>query len=263
VTQLVQRECSAVPSKNQLKPLTQVLPNARIIPRIKFLSRSELKKGKVATDKNVHPDIDDKLFDIALKAYAKANNKPVAYYDDKDKPFAVIFAPARALAAANHFVSEKEFETPLPDFRRLIADTGKASLKRAIVGFLKKIPSDVSPPFPQMRDLAGASEWRNKLNPAMVRRALERWLELMDELSDKTGRGRPPITAEKNFVRVLAHYWEKELGAKPINSRRLSEQSGLFANFIREAAKIIPTAYRPKSWDQAIREVLKKKSRPR
>ena len=84
----------------------------------------------------------------------------------------------------------------------------------------------------------------------------------MDELSDKTGRGRSPITAEKNFVRVLAHYWEEELGAKPVNSRHLSEQSGLFANFIREAAKIIPKAYRPNSWDQAIREVLKKNSRP-
>ena len=79
----------------------------------------------------MHPDIDDKLFDIALKAYAKANNKPVAYYDDKDKPLAVIFAPERALDAANHFVSEKAFETSLPDFRRLIADTGKASLKKS------------------------------------------------------------------------------------------------------------------------------------
>ena len=253
-----------MPSKNQ-KPLTQVLPNARIIPRIKFLSRSELKNGEVATDKNVHPDIDDKLFDIALKAYAKANNKPVAYYDDKDKPLAVIFAPERALDAANHFVSEKAFETSLPDFRRLIADTGKASLKRAIVGLLKKMPTDVSPPFPQMRDLAGAREWRNKLNPAMVRRALERWLELMGELSNKTGRGRSPITAEKNFVRVLAHYWKKELGASLGNSRGYAnrekefEQKGLFADFVRTAAQIIPEKYRPKSWDHAIRAITASK----
>jgi hypothetical protein len=128
---------------------------------------------------------------------------------------------------------------------------------------LKKMPSDARPPFPQMRDLAGASEWRNKLNPPIIRRALERWLELMDELNHKSGRGRSPNTAEKNFVRALAHHWEKELGGKPVNSRHLSEQSGLFANFIREAAKIIPKGYRPKSWDQAIREVLKRKSRPR
>jgi len=127
------------------------------------------------------------------------------------------------------------------------------------------MPTDVSPPFPQMRDLAGAREWRNKLNPAMVRRALERWLELMAELSNKTGRGRSPITAEKNFVRVLAHYWKKELGASLGNSRGYAnrekefEQKGLFADFVRKAGEIIPEKYRPKSWDHAIRAITASK----
>ena len=160
-------------------------------------------------------------------------------------------------------MSAKRNSKPSFHFRRLVADKGKTSLKRAVTGLLEKMPPNGSPPFPQMRELASAGEWEKKLNPATMREALEGWVKLMDELS--AGSGRSPNTAEKNFVGALAHYWEKELGAKPENSRswanqpREFEQKGLFPDFVRKAAEIIPAEYRPASWDHAIREITKPK----
>jgi hypothetical protein len=44
------------------------------------------------------------------------------------------------------------------NFRRLVANKGKSSLKRAAIALLKKMPPDGSPPFPQMRKLTGDSD---------------------------------------------------------------------------------------------------------
>ena len=250
------------------KRLTQALPDARIIPRIRFLTREEKKKGIVPDDKNVDPDVADKLSNIALKAYARANKKPLAHYDD-DEPVAVILLPTRALDAVNHFVSEKEFETALPDLRTMIANKAKPSIKRAIANLLEKMPAGGAPPFPQMRRLycsGGGSEdeWERKFDPRIVREALTRWIELMDQLGRVTGGRRPPIIAEKNFVGALALYWKDELGAQLGNSRsdfaqpNKPAQKGLFADFVLEVSAIIPKAYRPSSWDHAIREILEK-----
>ncbi|MGC1790087.1 MAG: hypothetical protein WA753_01465, partial [Pseudolabrys sp.] len=90
--------------------------------------------------------------------YAKARKKPMIYYDDRDEPIAVILAPNKAANAASHFVSEKEFEIAPANFRRLVANKGKSSLKRAAIELLKKMPPDGSPPFPQMRKLTGDSD---------------------------------------------------------------------------------------------------------
>ena len=79
-----------------------------------------------------------------------------------------------------------------------------------------------------MRKLAGSREWDKKLDPAMVREALKRWIQLMDELSGMTGTGRPLITAEKKFVADLAHYWKNELGATLENSRSWANQTKEF-----------------------------------
>ena len=255
-----------MPSKKRLTRLTQALRDVRIIPRVRFRSWTEVKKGI-----RVHPNVADELERIAFEAYARAHKKAVADYDNNIS-IAVILAPIKAANAAAHFVSEKEFETTRPVFRRLIANTGKASLKRAAISLLEKMPRDGSPPFPQMRELASASEWRTKLNPAIVREMLGRWVELMNDLNSMTGSGRSPLTAETKFVGALAHYWKEELGAKIVNSRTISttlpktrsshayEQGGLFADFVRESAKIIPKTYRPSYWDQAIRKVIENKS---
>ena len=253
-------------SRKQLTRITQALPDARVIPRVRLLSESESKQGIAATGMVVTSELSNALSKIALDAYAKARKKPVTYYDDKDEPFAVILAPNKAANAASHFVSEKEFETAPANFRRLVADTGKLSLKRAATALLDKMPPDGSPPFPQMRKLAGSREWDKKLDPAMVREALQRWIQLMDELSGMTGTGRPLITAEKKFVADLPHYWKNELGATLENSRSWAnqtkefEQKGSFPRFVRKAAEIIPAKYRPKSFDHAIREITEQKN---
>ena len=172
-----------MPSKKRLTRLTQALPDVRIIPRVRFRSWGEVKKGI-----RVHPNVADELERIAFEAYARAHKKAVADYDNNIS-IAVIRAPIKAANAAAHFVSEKEFETTRPVFRRLIANTGKASLKRAAISLLEKMPRDGSPPFPQMRELASASEWRTKLSPAIVREMLGRWVELMNDLNSMTGSG--------------------------------------------------------------------------
>jgi hypothetical protein len=252
-----------VASKKQCTRITQALPDTRVIPRVRFLS--EAKNGIPPTGVVVTTEVSNALSRIALSAYAKAREKSVKYYDNKDEPIAVILAPNKAANAASHFVSEKEFEVAPTNFRRLVADTGKSSLKRAAIELLKKMPPDGSPPFPQMRKLTGGGEWRKKLDPALVREALERWVELMGELSGMTGSGRSPIAAEKKFVADLAHYWKEELGATLGNSRSWAnkpkefEQKGLFPNFVRKAAEIIPPGYRPASWDHAIREITERK----
>jgi hypothetical protein len=261
-----------VSSKKRPTRITQVLPEARIIPNIRFLSEHEAEKGIVATDKEVDRTVAENLSKIALEAYASARQKTVEDYEDRDEPIAVILAPMRAVHAVSHFVSEKAFETALPDFRRLVASKGKSSLKRAIIDLLQKIPTDVEPPFPQMRELCCSqnrkNDWDVRLSPARVRAALEQWVALMEQLHSQAGSGRTPLAAEANFVGELATYWTEELGAQLINSRAFSispqewrsshafEQKGLFADFIREAAKVIPEIYRPGSWDQAIRRII-------
>ena len=177
-------------NKKQLTRITQALPDARVIPRVRLLSESDPKEGIANTGMVVTPELSNALSKIALDAYAKARKEPVSYYDDKNEPPAVILAPNKAANAASHFVSEKEFEIALANFRGLVADTGKSSLKRAVTALLDKMPPDGSPPFPQMRKLADSREWLKKLDPAMVREALQRWIQLMDELSGMTGTGR-------------------------------------------------------------------------
>ncbi len=253
-------------SKKQLRRITQVLPDVRIIPRVRLLSESDPKEGIATTGMVVTPELSNALSKIALDAYAKARKKPVSYYDDKDEPIPVILAPNKAANAASHFVSEKGFEVALMNFRRLVADTGKSSLRGAVIRLLEKMPPAASPPFPQMRKFAGGGEWKKKLDPTIVREALERWVELLGELSKMTGSGRSPIAAQKKFVADLAHYWKKELRSKPGNSRsganqtKEFEQKGLFSKFVRTAAEIIPAEYRPISWDHAIREIIERKS---
>ena len=225
--------------------ITLVLPNARIIPRIEL-----------------DQDLADELSNLALRAHARANGKTVEDYAGAE-PLVVMFAPVRALDAANHFVSDKEYETALPAFRRMVSSTGKASLKRAVTTLLKQLPPDGDPPFPQMRRLVDESGWQTELNPTIVRKALKRWVELMDELSrmTMTGGGPPPIAAQTKFVGALARYWKRELSAKIENTRDVDsfKQRGFFANFVRKAAKIIPEDYRPANWDVAIRQVIEKK----
>jgi len=230
------------------------------------IAMSARKQTKFNTGIVVSPKVSEQLEEIAFKAYTLAKKKEPLIADDIS--IAVLLAPSKAANAAANYVSEKAFETTLPDFRKLVAKKGKASLREAATNLLKKMPASGSPPFPQMRELVGEPEWR-VLKPSHVRRALTEWIELMDQLSTMAGRGRSPITAETNFVSALAHYWTRELGATLGNSRAWAnrpkefEQKGLFAIFVREAGQIIPKEYRPSSWDHAIRRAIEASEKTR
>ena len=83
VTQLVQRECSAVPSKKQLKPLTQVLPDMRIIPRLSSC-RVWIKKGRGYYRQECSSRYSRQALRYSPGSICQNNkNKPVAYYDEK------------------------------------------------------------------------------------------------------------------------------------------------------------------------------------
>ena len=108
--------------------------------------------------------------------------------------------------------------------------------------------------------------WDQSYSSTAVKRALSCWINLMDELNDDAGgrrAGADPITAEVNFVLGLARYWKGNLknnpsrwGEDPYADLPKHEDAGPFPRFVREAAKIIPSEFSPKSWNWAIRSAL-------
>jgi hypothetical protein len=140
-----------MPTKKRVARIRQVLPDVRIVPRVQFSSEDQSEdqpqKGSALTGIVVTRKLADKLSKIALLAYARAKGKTAEAYENE--PLVVILAPNKAANAASHFVSEKEFEITPANFRRLIADKGKSSVKRAAIELLEKMPPAESPPFPQ------------------------------------------------------------------------------------------------------------------
>lgn len=244
------------------KSINQVLPGIRMLPQLK-----------------VSEELASELIDIAGRAYRLANS----YACGDANALAAIFAPARAQQAAEFFVSEKHYETSVPNFRSILAGKGKDGQLRRMVSKLSDFldGADYQVPFVQLRALycygdpqsngnafKGAeeleeqnrriSEWAEEFSPSAIRAALIKWSELMDECLVQTrAAGAPEKTAERNFVAHLGGYWRSELKARPGNSRAESaegyRQTGLFAEFVRTAAKIIPMEYRPDSFEHAIR----------
>ena len=153
---------------------------------------------------------------------------------------------------------------------------------------LVRLPNGAAPPLAQMRNLYcyGDAElngnnsrdtpdelaakklredrWAAQYSARAVRSALEQWKTLFLELKDLAGNRKPPITAEKNFVKALSSYWKGELGARLGSSRHdnggPNGQQGLFAKFVRKAAEGIPEGFGIPSWDHAIREISEDKS---
>ena len=235
----------------------QVLPSARVIPGL-----------------TVSKDLADRLTQMASTAYRRS------HADFELKPIAVIMAPVRARCAAESYISEKEFETNLPTFRKTLRDGG---LRKAINILRDNLGSDALPPFAQMRRLFcygdptsngledGSSEqikqrqeredlWDAKFSAARLVEFLGQWQLLMDELHRRTGEGRTPIMAERGFVSALAMYWTDELGcnvdgagASPYSAE--AKQARDFVSFVCAAAEIIPEEYRPRTWRHAIRAI--------
>ena len=243
-------------------------------------------------------DIEEQLTAIALSAYKVAH--PAEYNlqsTDADgfqaEPFAVTSATTHALEAARHFVSEKAYQQRFPDFRASISGKKKGSLRQAVEVLSAHLGATELPPFYQMRNLhcfndpeandpkandPGAAAmlrkerlWHLRHSPEAVASTLRLWLELMDDLHDRVGKSKMPVTAEVWFVARLAAYWEHELRASIQDSRggprkrdtnaTANRQKGLFADFVRAAAELIPREHRKEviSWDHAIKIAIRRK----
>jgi hypothetical protein len=142
--------------------------------------------------------------------------------------FASIFAPDRAQRAAQFYVTTKQHQVALPDFRKVVDRKKKGSIAAAAANLLDLLQSDNQPPFAQMRALycsmdpsvdgldepSDAEElpeplsdgekeapydhdssdpegiWRAKYTPDVMRDILTQWLGLMDELYKQAGGGK-------------------------------------------------------------------------
>jgi hypothetical protein len=219
-----------------------------------------------------------RITDLAMKAYR--GPRPI---DEETEPMEVILAPAKVQELAERFVSIKHHKVPLKEIRRITSKTDP-SLRNKIHDLHASLPADTEPPFPQMRGRfciqreatqhpADTEERWDAYSPTAVKHVLGCWITLMDEVNEDAGgkhSGADPITAEIDFVFGLASYWEDCLenkvarwGEEPYSEKPINQDAGPFPRFVREAAKIIPRKYRPKSWNWAIRSAmdrLKKKS---
>jgi hypothetical protein len=223
-------------------------------------------------------DLAGKLGDVAVRAATLRKNTPL----DPESDAATFLHAGAALIvdkAINHFLSQKAHGLPSAVLRK---ETGRSSaLVVAIKTLLKQLSAGDVPPFEQMRALycygdpdsdgLNADErknetvWDRQLSPSALVASLGQWLELLGKLHKLAGKGRQPITAQRDFVRELADWWRREvltdMTASIGSSRGVPEQlretargeRGFFATFVKTASEGIPG--RSLSWDQAIREI--------
>jgi hypothetical protein len=225
--------------------------------------------------------------ELGEQAVQAASRRKLPPIDPEDEAAILLYASAGLTVenAINHFLSQKGSEIPLPEYRRAVQHKG--DLATAIRELLKQLPSaEGAIPFEQMQRLycyddpdsegldidASKREtlWNFKFSPTAVRETLTQWLKLLGELNERAGKGRPPITAQKDFVRELADWWRREVLADASASlgssradhvppkRSVKSQRGLFATFVQTAATGIP-GNQYLNWDQAIREISEEK----
>ena len=236
--------------------LTQVLPRIREIPRLTL--SEEDSEGLQA---------------IASRAFHQ--NKGECEHE----PLAVIEAPIKALAAAENYVADKLSQTELPQFRKML----RAGDLRKALETLSRCP-DAFPPLAQLRALYCFGDPSfNGLeteDAGQLKKQFERedsWRvgwnflaelsKLMDRLEELARGTRPSKAAERTFVSTLACYWTNELELALGNSRvggppGANVETGLFADFVRKAATLIPRQYLRDvvGWDHIIRSVRKEKT---
>jgi hypothetical protein len=195
-------------------------------------------------------DLDKELGEQAVQAARKRRKCPI---NSKGDAAILLYASAGQTVenAINHFLSQRGFEIPIAEFRDTVNPRGY--LATAIKKLLKQLPSEEDTvPFTHMRRLYCYGDadsegldvdrrnretlWTFKLSPSALAESLRQWLELLSELHETAGKGRPPITAQKDFVLELAEWWKREvladLSGYPFGSKSAAKRSaGTFCNF--------------------------------
>jgi hypothetical protein len=217
--------------------LTQILPSVRRSQRLR-----------------APPGWADELTQIVNLANPPSSQSANPPEEDLPESFDVILVDVKAKLFAEHYVSEKENETPMKAFRRTVNRKAKGSIAAAVYQLLQHLADENQPPFAQMRSLfctadattdgfdksssednevfdtetedpfdAGKQlpehQWSIKYSPLVVKEILARWLDLMDTIYIDTGTGRPPDTAENRFVFLLADYWKNNLRLPLVSGR--------------------------------------------
>ena len=275
--------------------LTQVLPAVRFMPKLEvtkelaaelidIVDRALVRNGKVAagfdpSGQDIFPSIfapekaqraaeyyvSTKLSEIPLPAFRKIV--------DRKKKGSVAFAVDQLLKSL-----QNENDPPYAQMRALFCGFSPAvdglDANSEDLAVEESAPDHDDRPY-EDDSLEPEGIWRAKYSPDVLGDILTHWLNLLDELHKSAGGGskapgRSPVDAEVVFVSWLAAYWT-DLGL-PLSSGRgdpsgasLQDQQGLFAEFVRKAAEIIPVQKipkerRPASWEHAIRENLSKKT---
>ena len=117
--------------------LTQILPSFRFMPTLP-----------------IEKELAEELIGIVERAMARAG-KAITLAEH-------MLAPKKARQAAEFYVSTKENETSLPEFRRIIGrnkkDSKKGSIAAAAADLLELLKDGTQPPFAQMQTLFCSSE---------------------------------------------------------------------------------------------------------
>ena len=97
--------------------------------------------------------------------------------------------------------------------------------------------------------------WSGKHGLVAIRNSLAEFQENIDAARSLLSGTRPRDVAKENFVRSLAHAWKAATGRWPKSGRDdyKSRQSGPFADFVRAVNEMLPSDYRIRRLDHAIR----------
>jgi hypothetical protein len=249
----------------------------------------------------ISKELADEVGEIATRAADHARKRDKMSADPEGESMIFLHGTAGLAVenAINHYASQVGYEIPSPQFRDLVKPSG--ALSKSIKGLKDHLDSYLSPsdqgtddnldpyefpPFEQMRSLycfdnsesdgidlsreKREALWDRQLSPSTMKACLALWLRLLDDLHKRAGSRRPPISAQRDFVRELAGYWKSNVKHSLGSSRNEAKsrkpggdfdehgQRGLFAHFIYAAAKGIPNLGTPTKdlkWDHVIREI--------
>jgi hypothetical protein len=235
-------------------------PESRIIPRMK-IDYKKLERLWSFVEQGANSNADDgseqAIFEHAAKRLDFENgvNEALSWYvsDCQSRINIPIFR--KQLQKLRKTV--KQFESQLPKEVTPLSQflfqtyTGEAML----LGRFK--PSE-----PELILLQNA--WRDRVGITAIRGPLETMLRNIQAAHSLLGNKKPRQYQVGTFVLTLANVWNKATGQWPKSGRDpdRSEQSGPFANFVRETNNILPRHLRIPTLDRAIRAACERSNCP-